>query len=49
MTEREIMRRTRNYPPEMLCHLGLMTREEVQNCWKFEQYPQHYWKVVTYG
>lgn len=49
MTEREIMRRTRNYPPEILHHLGLITQEEVWTIWKFETYPQHYWKVVTYG
>ena len=54
MTEREILLRSSRYPPEMLHHLGLITREECLTCWNFARtmYPrlwQANWDVVAYS
>lgn len=52
MTERVIMRITEHYPPEMLYHLGIITREELWALWKLEKTKTRwktYWRVVSYS
>lgn len=50
MTTALIMRRTAQYPPEALVHVGLITREECHALWKAEHMNwKQYWHTVAYS
>lgn len=50
MTTVLIIRRTAQYPPELLVHVGLITREECHALWKAERKNwKQYWHAVAYS
>lgn len=50
MTTALIIRRTAQYPPEALVHVGLIIREECHALWEVEHMNwKQYWHTVAYS
>lgn len=50
MTTALIIRRTAQYPPEALAHVGLINSDECHAMWNVERTdPKKYWHVVAYS